>query len=172
MKSSDGKAINMPGFASSTGGSFLMNFAAGPAKPSWTGPVLVFTNASIGSHTLDVFAQDNSQAFYRSTITITVVEPTMNISAQYLGYDAATDGLEYRISINRLYGFSESVVAVGGYGSEPSLGCVYDIVNADTIHLNCGHDAGDRPTSGTLMISVSTPSMTRQTSIGYVLPPL
>lgn len=178
IKASDGRAINYPHFTSSTGGNFLFNFSAAPAKTTWSGPILVFQNTPVGTYTFEIAAQPNGGAVtYRGSITVNVVKPTMNITIESHGYDAENDGLGYLVKINRLYGFNEPVAddGVAAYSeSEPGLACYYVEIDANNIALGCGHDdaSGPRPTSGTLVISISTASITKTVSISYNLPPL
>lgn len=175
IQSSDGKGINYPFFATSTNGNFLFNFTAGPAKTTWSGPILVSPNAPVGTYTLNITAQNNQAAYYRGTITVVIVKPTMEISIQSLGYDANDDALLYRVTINRLYGFEESITDISAYSAtEPGFGCYYVEVDDSTVTMACGHDNEyeSRPTNGTLSVEISTASLNRSTSASYSLPPL
>ena len=175
IQSSDGKGINYPFFAASTNGNFLFNFTAGPAKATWNGPISVAPNAPVGTYTLNIAAQDNRAVYYRGTITVTIVKPTMEISIQSLGYDANDDALLYRVTIHRLYGFEESITDISAYSAtEPGFGCYYVEVDDSTVTMACGHDNEyeSRPTNGTLSVEISTASLNRSTSASYSLPPL
>lgn len=170
IRSSDGKGVNMPMFSGNNNGRFTFNFPAGPAKSNWVGSIMVPSTAGVGTYTLEVFAQDNSQAYYKGTITINIVKPTMNVAIQSLGYDANYDTLNYKITVSRLYGFSESITGISMDATEDGLDC-YSSPLGDTIEIYCGHGSGTRPTSGTLTIHVTTFSLTKTASTTYSLPP-
>jgi hypothetical protein len=174
IQSDDGTPINMPGFSNSPGGKYLFNFPAGPAKASWTGTIFISTTATTGSNSLAIFAQDTATAYYRGSITINIVQPTMDISVQSLGYDASDDSVGYSIKINRLYGFDESITTVTGLSTtETGLGCIYAVVDSTTINLVCGALPDQpRPTSGTVNIDVKTANVSRSTTAAYNLPSL
>ena len=187
MQASTGKAIDMPGFAQSYGGKFVMGFDAHPAQKVWTGNVLMLQSPdypAAGTYTLQVFAQDHSGGTYRGTLTVTITEPdkpappvtpTFQIAVQSLGYDAQNDAVSYVIKLTRIGGFSEPVTQVAAFSTaEPDLACYYVIVDDDTIALACGQDdpAFPRPTSGTLEIDVATSSLERSALASYSLPPL
>jgi len=170
ITASNGAALNYP----------LINFTndvaaslgpGSPAKPNWNGTVSALLGASAGTYTVNVFAQDKTKAYYYGSITVTVVQPTMELNLQPLGYDSDDNAVTYVIRLNRLYGFNESVTSVRAYSfTEPGLTCAYSIVDSDTIALACGHDDGTGPTSGNLTIEVRTASLSRTTAASYSLP--
>jgi hypothetical protein len=171
IQSGNGKGINMPGFMSNPGYHFLFNFPAGPAKPTWSGQLSVRNDTPVGIYNLEIFGQDVTEAYYKATITINVLQPTMNVSVQSLGYDAENDGVAYILKTNRAYGFSEPITEVAASSStEPGLICAYSIVDDSNIALGCGHDSGSPATSGTLTIEVSTASLVRTITTSYSLP--
>jgi hypothetical protein len=171
IQANDGRAINMP-FASASGRAFL-NFGGSPAKPIWSGQIVVSKVVAPGTYTFDVMGQASKTEFYRSTITLTIAQPTMNVTIQSLGYDAADDSIGYVVKINRLYGFLETVTDITADSTtEPGLGCYADMPDSNTINLTCIHDAGDRPTNGTLSVTVKTNSVVRSAGAPYSLPPL
>jgi hypothetical protein len=170
VTASNGAAITYP-----LGGAVIgIGVNLGPAAPfktTWSGSAFVAPDVAPGTYTIKLFAQDKTTAGYAGTITINVVQPTMEFSVQSLGYDSQNDEVRYSIHLNRLYGFSESVTSVGAYSpGEPTLNCDYGIVDNNTIALDCGHDTGTGPTSGSLTITVRTASLTRSATASYSLP--